>query len=290
MLSSSSAYRIALHDGDYLRFLEWPAFIEQKYRQGNNLLGSDALMDCLIFEWLDCGYNQKDIEQIGLLYAIYELDPSPLQAGKYAFSLMTIMSALFSCMTFHAHRVQDEARPSLQMSEKQISRCMEEKTTAIGKENFAAALNLMRDKFMQQLPQVDPIAVNASCKKINVIVEPLVILEEYLRLLNLAQTQERANNLHHTRLGIVQSFVSYLRGQTEFSEDYMHKIGIYVHAIRSQQPEAWEEEHLQKIFPPTLREKTWGVFTYLSSGLFTLVLPPKEQVKVAAESEMSLKI
>lgn len=290
MLSSSSAYRIALHDGDYLRFLEWPAFIEQKYRQGNNLLGSDALMDCLIFEWLDCGYSQKDIEQIAMLYAIYELDPSPLQAGKYAFSLMTIMSALFSCMTFHAHRLQDEARPGLQMTEKEISRCMEEKTKAIGRERFDEVLSLMRDKFMQQLPQVDPLAVNAACKKINELVQPLVVLEEYLRLLNHAQAHESDNSLYHTRLGVVQSFFSYLRGQTELSEDYIHKIGIYVNAIRSQQPDAWEEEHLQKIVAPTLAEKTWRGFTYLSRGLLTMVLPPKEPAKAVSAPEMSPKV
>lgn len=276
MLSSSSAYRIALHEGDYLRFLEWPAFIEKKYREGNNPLGSDALMDCLVFEWLNCGYSQKDIEQIALLYAIYELNPSPLQMGKYAFPLMTIMSALFSCMTFHGLRVPGNVMAVMQMTEKQISRFMEEKTAEMGRERFDEVLSSMRDKFMQQITSVDEISVNMACKKINEIVEPLAVLEEYLRLLNLVQVQERSNTLYNTRLGIVQSFFSYLRGQTALCEDRIHKMSIYVNAIRSQQPEAWEAEYLHKIFPPTLVEKTWELFTYLSSGVLTIVVPVKE--------------
>ncbi|EHL29478.1 helical bundle domain-containing protein [Legionella drancourtii] len=290
MLSSSSAYRIALHDGDYLRFLEWPAFIEKKYREGNNPLGSDALMDCLIFEWLNCGYSQKDIEQITLLYAIYELNPSPLQVGKYAFPLMTIMSALFSCMTFHGYCAQGDFMPVMQMTEKQISRFMEEKTAEMGRGHFDEVLSSMRDKFMQQITSVDEISVNMACKKINEIVEPLTVLEEYLRLLNLVHAQECSNPLYNTRLGIVQSFFSYLREQTELSEDRIHKMIIYVNAIRCHQPEAWEEEHLHKIFPPTLVEKTWGLFTYLSRGLLTIVLPANEHTHVTPEPGNAPKI
>ncbi|MGC1182426.1 MAG: hypothetical protein WA877_05775 [Legionella sp.] len=57
-------------------------------------------MDCLIFEWLNYGFKSQDIEKILGLYALYELDGNPLQAGKYAFLLMTISPVFFACMAF----------------------------------------------------------------------------------------------------------------------------------------------------------------------------------------------
>lgn len=269
MFSSSFEYLQALRDGDYLYFLEWPAFIAQKYG-GKKEFGADALLDCLIFEWLDLGYIEEDIENITILYAVYEREYSPLEAGKYAYPLMTLMTAFFSCMSYRFYSLHEHALHGA-MNVKQVMSLMEKKASQIEKDLLNQSNALMRTDFMNKIHLVDQALVDAVEKKILAITRPLSYLEKYIHALSLVQAQGAGNSLLGARLALAQRFYSYLRIQNELTDETSQELHVYVNAIRVKQPEVWEEEYLQMICPSTLIERTVSIFTSLAPRFFTFV-------------------
>lgn len=296
MLSSTTAYLIALRNGDYLRFLEWPDFVEAKYRDGDEKLGADMLMDCLIFEWLKAGYYKKDIKKIAVLYALYELNPSPIQAGKYAFALMTISSVLFSCMVFDSYQISNLNKAPAFTRAKEVFRFMDGITNFLNQkikaraqstnteiDDFNKSLTPMRDDFMKEVSCVDVASLGVIANRVENITRPLSILEEYRQSLDLVCLQDR-NELFPARVMVVQGFYSYLKQQSELTDKVAATIINYVNTIRGQAPAEWEEKYLQKISPLTLLEKAFELVSYLGSGLFTLVQTPTESAKTKSES------
>lgn len=268
MFSSSFEYLQALRDGDYLYFLEWPAFIAHKY--GAEDFGADALMDCLIFEWLDVGCTEEDIENITLLYAVYEREYSPLEAGKYAYPLMTLMTALFSCMSYHLRGLHENP-PHAAMNVKQVMALMEEKAATMEKGFLNQSNAQMRTNLMKKTPLLDHVLIDTLEKKILAITHPLSNLEKYIQALNLVQNQGSGNNLLDARLALAQRLYSYLRIQGELTDEISQELHVFINAIRGKQPDVWEEEYLQMISPPTLIERTVSIFTSLAPRFFTFV-------------------
>lgn len=274
MLSSSSEYLMALREGDFLCFLDWPAFVAQKYGGKNHPLSGDGLLDCLVFEWLSYGYREQDMEQMSIIYAVYERSPSSLwHIGRLVYQLMTLTSALLSCAAFYQFNLYDANFPNKLVDEGAVLHFMNEKTQNIGKEMFNEQINFIRDDFLKRTAQLDNAQVVQAYNKIAQIPWRLLIVEKYENALNLRQVSEPLNTQGHTRLAIARSLLAYLQTQTELTDEVGKKINNYVRLIRNQQPADWEENYLEQISPISLIEKSWKAFVYLSSGFFTLMMP-----------------
>lgn len=106
MLSASSEYIQALHEGKYLQFLGWTDFITHTYA----LKDADDTVNFLIFEWLNNGYLEEDAKKLAVLQAVYDLEFRPLR-GKLDYSLKAITVALFICMVFQKFGVDVTLSP-----------------------------------------------------------------------------------------------------------------------------------------------------------------------------------
>jgi hypothetical protein len=294
MWSSTSEYFTALRNEDYLHFLEWPAFVGMKYRKKDQELGPEALINCLVFEWLKYGYKEEDMKRIAILYAIYELDV--LIEAKDLYALMTITSVLCICMIFDKYelKLSDELQLIKDAGEiyllietqnnilnekiKNLSQQSDSKMDGLINQSenigddFEKTLVAMSAKFMKEVSQVEKSQATLTAKKIGNITQMLSVIKQYHEDLQSVPIEEQ-NELFQLRIGIVLSLYSYVQGQKELTNEASLKIVEHVQAIRSRNPKEWEERHLQNIVPPRLMEKAFGMVSYLSRGFFTCITP-----------------
>ncbi|WP_058533083.1 helical bundle domain-containing protein [Legionella saoudiensis] len=272
MLSSSSEYLMALRERDFLLFLEWPNFVAKKYGKPGEPLGGDALMDCLVFEWLSYGFRDEDIEHMTILYAISELT-TLLHSGILMYQLMTTTSALFSCMAFQALQLDVTTFP-LGMNERDIFKFMDKKTRIDGSPNlFNERVSLARQDFLKQTSLVKESQVYASCKKIYDINFVLHQVGEYKDNLYREEDKEKGNSLCYTRLGIVEAFQSYLKKQTELGDKVLSEINDYVTLLRKSQPKKWEEKYLDQIAPPSFFMQVSKTLLTYCAFFFSKIIP-----------------
>lgn len=273
MLSSSSEYLMALRERDFLLFLEWPNFVAHKYGRPDAPLSGDGLMDCLVFEWLSYGFRDEDIEHMAILYAISELT-TLLHSGVLMFQLMTTATALFSCMAFHTLNLDGTNFP-IGLNEREINKFMDEKTRIgdRGPELFNESTSLVRHDFLKRTSLINESEVLISCKKIYDINFVLHAVSEYKDKLYCEEDKDKGNGLCYTRLGVVEAFLSYLKGQTELGDKALSEINNYVTLLRKAQPKKWEEKYLDKIAPPTFLMQVSKTFFTYCAFFFTKIIP-----------------
>ncbi|WP_133136860.1 helical bundle domain-containing protein [Legionella rowbothamii] len=273
MLSSSSEYLMALRERDFLLFLEWPNFVAKKYGKSDEPLGGDALMDCLIFEWLSYGFRDEDIEHMAILYAISELT-TLLHSGVLMYQLMTTTSALFSCIAFHTLNLNDTDFP-VGVNEREIFKFMDEKTRmGWGSSSlFSESLSLVRHDFLKRTSLINEAQVLISCKKIYDINFVLHEVSEYKNKLYREEDKEKGNSLCYTRLGIAEALLSYLKKQTELGDKALSEINNYVMLLRKAQPKKWEEKFLDKIAPPSLLMQVSKTLLTYCAFFFSKIIP-----------------
>ncbi|MFJ1268899.1 helical bundle domain-containing protein [Legionella lytica] len=287
MLSSSSEYLMALRERDFFLFLEWPNFVAKKYGRPDAPLGGDALMDCLVFEWLSYGFRDEDIEHMAILYAISELT-ALLHSGVLMFQLMTTTNALFSCVAFHKLNLEDTNFP-VGINEREIYKFMDEKTRSWGgsPELFNESTNLVRNDFLKRTSFINESQLLISCKKIYDINFVLHAVREYKDKLYCEEDKEKGSSLCYTRLGIAEAFVSYLKGQTAMGDKALSEINNYVALLRKAQPKKWEEKYLDIIAPPTFLMQVSKTFFTYCAFFFTKIIPG---TSVENKAETSLQV
>lgn len=273
MLSSSSEYLMALRERDFLLFLEWPNFVAKKYGRPDAPLGGDALMDCLVFEWLSYGFRDEDIEHMAILYAISELT-TLLHSGVLMFQLMTTTTAFFSCTAFHTLNLDDTNFP-VGLNDREIYKFMDEKTRIEGgsPDLFNESASLVRHDFLKRTSLINESQVLISCKKIYDINFVLHEVSEYKNKLYREEDKEKGNNLCYTRLGVVEALLSYLTGRTELGDKPISEINNYVTLLRKTQPKKWEEKYLDKIAPPSFMLQVSKTFFTYCGFFFTKIIP-----------------
>jgi hypothetical protein len=273
MLSSSSEYLMALRERDFLLFLEWPNFVAKKYGKPDTPLSGDALMDCLIFEWLSYGFRDEDIEHMGILYAISELT-TLLHSGILMYQLLTTTSALFSCIVFHTLNLDDSNFP-VGMNEREIFKFMDEKTRMGGVSStlFSESISLARHDFLKRTALINESQVLISCKKMYDINFVLHEVHEYKDKLYREEDKEKGNSLCYTRLGVVEALLSYLKEQTELGDKALSEINNYVTLLRKAQPKKWEEKYLDKIAPPSLLMQVSKTLLTYCAFFFSKIIP-----------------
>jgi hypothetical protein len=277
MLSSSKEYLQALREGKYLLFLEWPQFIVELYKEGNNPQDADDTVNFLIFEWLNNGYCEEDARKIALLYAVSDLPSKPLK-NNLSYAITAISIAVFQCMTYQSENLQDRFLSKEKKNREQIRKLM---TDPIEYWNESTLVNLDVSTFQSLLAKqqvifftwVDNMSskeVESACETISPITELRYLAEEYSTQL---EVREITNDLlKSSRLSVVKRLMLYLNGQSELTSSVKAEIELYVNKIKAMQPADFEKEYLFALSPLSF-DKTWQMITSLGLRFFKIIQP-----------------
>ncbi|MDR3441578.1 MAG: helical bundle domain-containing protein [Legionella sp.] len=277
MFLSSVEYFKALREGNYIGFLLFPVFIEKKYREEGHPFSGDALADCLMYEWITQGYCEQVEKKMQILYAVYLLEPSPLQTGVWAYYVTNLISAFYTFKAYHLNGLSVPSPSSGAMTCKQIDEFMREQLGKLGDGVFKNSISQIRMDFIKESEQVKKKEVNAVCLQISAMTKLVALVSEYVDFLSINKTQANLKDRYLIRLGLVQRLYAYLNEQTELTDGVYSKINYYVAAIREQNPFEWEEFYLKKIVLPTIAEKILGGVTYF----FQSVVPASTNALVS---------
>ena len=276
MFLSSFEYFAALREGNYIGFLRRPLFIEKKYREEGHPLSGDALADCLIYEWLTHGYCEQVEKKLQALYAVYLLEPSPLQAGIWAYYFTNLISAFYTIKAYHLNGLSAPSLSAGNVTCKQIDAFMKEQFGQLADGVFTNSISKIREDFIKESTRINKAKVSTICIKISAMTDLVAFVCDYVEHLSSNKTQANLKDRYLTRLGLVQGLYAYLNEQTELTDSVYSKINSYVVAIREQNPFEWEEFYLKKIVLPTVAEKVWGGVTYF----FQSVIPTSTSAPV----------
>lgn len=280
MFLSSSEYFTALREGNYIGFLRFPLFIEKKYREEGHPFSGDVLADCLLYEWIIHGYCDQVERKIQALYAVYLLDPSPLQDGIWAYYITNLISAFYTCKAYHLNGLPAPSVLAEKMNCKQIDEFMREQLRKLPAGVFKSSIAQIQMDFIKESKKVRKKELNAICLKISAMTELLELVSQYVDHLSINNIQANFKDRYLTRLGLVQRLYAYLNEQTELTDGVYSKINDYVASIREQNPFEWEDPYLKKIVLPTVAEKVWGGVTYF----FQSVVPASASASVINEA------
>lgn len=245
MLSSTIEYLQALRDRDFLRFLEWPLFIQTKYLDGDEkILSGEALVDLLVFEWVINGFSDEDVAFIAQLYTLHE--PTPLAVAELDYAVVVLSVALIQCMVyknaglFHRFLSTDEG------NQKTILTLGKELST--DEQCALEAIDSQKLRFEDLVNSVSAEEKQILLEEVVPIIKLRYQLGEYR---NFLQRQSQEEELIITRSAVVDSLAIYLASQYKYTADVVSKVDEYVNTIRTLSPKTTEEIYLKKIAPPT---------------------------------------
>ena len=268
MLDSSKEYLRALREGNYLRFLEWPYVIEQHYRQDNRALNADDVRNLIVYEWVRHGVSGEDIESVAILYAVFMLEPSPLKGGL-AWSLTSIVAALYQCMAYISCNVQIQQVETEELSCDEIIELLNTLESGTDLTLFNSMLQKDMQTFLSKSESIEKSKIIDVASHINAITVLRYRAEEYVTLLESIELPK--DELQGTRLSLVKKLVEYLGKQTELTDDVQSEIAQYVEKIKEMQPAQVEEDLLNNISPPSLMHKTVGFMVGISARFFSVL-------------------
>ncbi|KTD74535.1 helical bundle domain-containing protein [Legionella tucsonensis] len=268
MLSASSEYIQALHEGKYLQFLGWTDFITHTYA----LKDADDTVNFLIFEWLNNGYLEEDAKKLAVLQAVYDLEFRPLR-GKLDYSLKAITVALFICMVFQKFGVDVTLSPEKKVKRDAVNQLIEEKLGELNVFAYKERLEEVQSQFYLWVENVDEKEVSDVFQKVDAITRPRYLLEDYI--LHLERIKLKDDELYATRLSMANRFLRYLYEQTELTQEVAEVIATYASSLREFHPGKKEVDQLDEISPPSTLEHTWRWVTGIGIGFFSIVLREK---------------
>ncbi|STY30762.1 Uncharacterised protein [Legionella wadsworthii] len=250
MLSSSFEYIKALREGKYLLFLKWIDFITNKYE----LMNADDTVNFLIYDWLNHGCGELDVQNLAVLCAVHYLEEKALQ-GKLDYALQSITIALFICMVFQKKGLQLILLPEKDVSRETVNQLVEEKILQLNPFTYKELLEDMQSQFYQRVNEVDKKEVADEFQKIYAITKPRYLLEEYILYLERLKLKDDA--LYITRLSMANRLLVFLYEQTEMNLEVSREIAHYVNALRELHAGKEELDRLDSISPPSILENTW---------------------------------
>lgn len=250
MLSSSFDYIKALHEGKYLLFLKWVDFITDKYE----LMSADDTVNFLIYDWLNQGCGELDVQNLSVLCAIHYLEEKALQ-GKLDYALQSITIALFICMVFQKKGLHMVLSPEKKVCRETVNQLVEEKMLQLNPFTYKELLDDMQSQFYQRVNKVDKKQVADEFQKIYAITKPRYLLEEYILYLERLKLKDDA--LYISRLSMANRLLVFLYEQTEMNFEVSREIANYVNALRELHAGKEELDRLDSISPPSILENTW---------------------------------
>lgn len=292
MLSSSKEYLQALREGKYLLFLEWPQFIAELYKDGDNPQDADDTVNLLVFEWLNNGYCEDDAKKIALLYAVSDLPAKPLK-NNLSYAITAISIAVFQCMTYQGNNVQSRFFSQEKKSRGQIKKLMndpieywdESTLISLDVSAFQDLLAKQQVTFFTWVDSMPSKEIENACEQIRPLAELRYLAEEYSTQLEISKITN--DPLKSSRLSLVKRLVLYLNGQSELTSSVKAELELYVNKIREMQPADFEKEYLLTISPLSF-DKTWQLITSLGLSFFKM-MQPRQPIVLSADPEPEIK-
>ncbi len=280
MLASSYEYLQALRAGKYLRFLEWPQFIQSHYYKDDKTADADELLTLLVFDWLNNGYCEEDAKATAILCAVYGMDSRPIR-GNLDYSLTSLSGALFHSMVHQALGFQKKIINPEKKTRSEILAFMKDIMTSIDQSSFNSCLKDQQTQLFEWSDKVKQETLKEVCGQISAITAMRYLLEDFLAELERIKIDN--DPLKLTRLSMANSLNSYLNEKTELTPDVSAEVVNYVNKIRQMQPSPIEEEYLNALAPLNLSENTWRIVTRIGISFFTLLQKPSAQVGVETD-------
>ncbi|KTD63386.1 helical bundle domain-containing protein [Legionella shakespearei] len=268
MLSSSSEYIQALREGNYLRFLEWPQFIAQQYATADYTQDADDTLNLLIFEWLNNGFCDNDVQHLAILYAVHDMESRPLRENL-SYAVIAISIAAFQCRVYLNNNLLPHYLCKDKMNIRQLSSFMKSKAVHMDNALFAEKVTAEQVRFFSEVEAVDKNAVNKACEKINSIVQLRYLIEEYRRTLELAELPE--DQLKSTRISVIIRLGRYLDEQMELTPEVTEEIASYVKKLWEMHPTVFEEDYLKTLSPLSFVDNSWKLVTDFGLRFFSVL-------------------
>lgn len=245
MISGSSRYIQALRKGDYLTFLDWPAFITQHY-QGSNQ-ETDFLIDALVFVWLHHQFSPADAERVAVFLALHE-EHDTLLPAKLAYSLTILSSAAVQCMAILAsgavsalESVEGREGERLIAFIKKNSRSwrVDEGIIAAETKRFTSLIKSAHGKVGPLFQEISPLL---SRRK---------MAQEYVSVLEAAinSSELSGNPLVFARLVCAKELLAYLDTVSTINSEAEQRISAIIRNIRLYKPEDFEELYVSYFVP-----------------------------------------
>lgn len=282
MLKSTKEYFQALRDGKYFLFLEWTSFVLDKYSKGKLNRDADDTINLLIYECLNSGFCLDDIKQYAVLYAVYELEHTPI-VSELLYSMTSIYGAITHSMVYVEHHLQQHFLSSIELSAVEINRLMKKNQDLILEDTYQQYYAQEITRFHKLVEEVKPYDWKRAEQDIRAITDVRDIINQYLhahRTIDLPNDQLKA-----TRYSLLARLAMYFQNQCELNEEVRAQISGYVQSIRELQPADFEEAFLDKLSPPSFLETTTRVITSLGLRFFEMVKPQLLQVFIEKESK-----
>jgi hypothetical protein len=267
MLSSTNEYIKALRDGHFLLFLEWPKFINHKYRSD---LGAEELHMILAYEWLNNGFTLDDARQFCILLAVNDMDSRPLR-GDLSYALMSICSAVLQCMLYVHTNSHEHFIKSQPLTLKQAEALFSEHPLDKDKQKFSCLLQEQQKRLDDWTSAVDKVRTLEAYERITEVTGLRYWIEQYKD--ELSQTPIDNDGLKVTRLSVVTSFLTYLQDQTDLTSSVRVELERYVTKIRELNPAEFEEVYLNRVIPKEVALLSWGGMARLGQGFFNFLKP-----------------
>lgn len=270
MLTSSSEYLQALREGKFLLFLEWPQFIALHYSKDKDPIDADETLNLIIFEWLNNGFCDDDVNQMALLTKVNDLESMPIRAGlSYAFISLTI--AMFHCMIFYEARFHTQFLVHEPLTGRQVCDFTKKQSALLEKTVFVEQEIKTRNTFSTLLETIDGKLVAQAYERIYSITKFRYLIDEYITELEFTRVPK--DQLLTARISLVKSLASYLNGQMEYTEKVSEEMGLYVKQIREMQPLDFEESYLNCIHPLSIVDNAWKLVTDYGLKFFSILQP-----------------
>ncbi|KTD75505.1 helical bundle domain-containing protein [Legionella waltersii] len=286
MLNSSKEYLQALRDGKFVLFLQWPKFVIQKYykdkRDTDPYADADDTLSLLIYEWLNNGFCMDDVKQFAILYAVYELESTPI-AGNLLYSLASVYGALTPCMVYSSQNLQKEYLRSEVLNASQISTLMKKNLSLMDNDAYQKFSAEEVEKFRKLTEEVKASDLKKAHLEISAIARVRSVIDRYLTALQ--SSSDSLDKLKSTRYSLVVRLAIYFQEQTEITSEVTAQIEEYVKQIRLSQPSDDEEQFLEQLAPLSFTESAARFFTLFSINFFKLVKPQLLSIDASTDKD-----
>lgn len=286
MLKSSAEYLNALRHGHYLQFLQWPAFVVAKYNQANSSAqNGDDLIELLVFELLNSGYDEQDAKLVAMLYKAHDAEP-PLLPADLDYSLVSIAITVFQCMVYQSTNSQAKFLSQQEKSKQEVIDLM--RTSDLEPSLFEATLKEQKAEFSKWVDCVTEEQFTQLLKNIEPMLKLRCSIVSYLD--DLEQITPVPDDLRTSRISVVKRLAKYVQEETQLTESVRLEVNTYVAKIRELNPQKEEEDYLINIAPLSIVTKALRVMADLGMLLFDSETVPNELKKGASAEKPSLKI
>lgn len=244
MLDSTKAYLDKLIQGDYLQFLQWPAYLEKQYKN-KYVLTANTMLNLLVFELINNNFNDKHVTKLVVLTKLVDSYPNYL-TGKLHWFYVQIYGAFLQCMVINANELSKYYISTEEMTNLEFDFLMNTNFYRLDPNSYNTSTENQTKLYSEKVKTVAAEAVNALYKLIFPIIDMRNQANTYIAVLRGAQNHSELapDQLKLTRLSLVSALVDYLDGLIELSPAAEQVIANYVKGIQEAQPHASEQQYL----------------------------------------------